>query len=656
MARPNRSLASLFVTIFACAAFGCSTSTAGDASPSPTPGDDDGQDAATPDGASGSDAAPAKDCTKPSDCDSKICSAAGKCQPPKCDDNTTNGDETDLDCGGSCKACEDTKKCKTSADCTSGVCVDAGTGLQCQPPSNTDGVKNGSETDIDCGGAGNPKCGDAKKCNVRDDCASDVCDVGTGTCKTPVCDDGVKNGTETDIDCGGAGCPRCADLEGCGVADDCTSSVCKDVGMGLACQPPSYTDGVKNGTETDIDCGGDAVHPCAAGKSCLAHGDCQSNGCGYANKCSDGRSCTAHNGGDTCGSGGAGGAGAASWESCCTTATVAGVKIGKYQVTSGRMRAFLERTNGNVRKVVQDARAAGQLHGATMNASWDLYLPTSMEGCDQLGNCGASELTDHFYNDPGGSFQGIYTSALRQVGGSIFDGQSLGEQGCRIDAPGTHSYWMSDAVQTNYSGDKPTEQPQSVYDTKPLNCVNYLMAQSFCIWDGGRLETQAEYKAVGGPVDSGGAVNGAVPWGTPKPYGPGSNTFYGCRFPTATDAMLRGLPPGNACTGYIPPAGTSIEWADWEYSYEYPNLTQWDFIVFISAPGRLTARTNGIADLVGPIMEITSDVNNVTASPKTTAARWTANGSWEVHQWGYYGWNFSLVNKYGKQGLRCVYP
>ena len=37
-------------------------------------------------------------------------------------------------------------------------------------------------------------------------------------------------------------------------------------------------------------------------------------------------------------------------------------------------------------------------------------------------------------------------------------------------------------------------------------------------------------------------------------------------------------------------------------------------------------------------------------------ARWSANGSFEGHQWGYYGWDFSLVNKYGKQGLRCVYP
>jgi hypothetical protein len=635
--------ASLCIILFTLTA-GCSTATDGDqasgaSAPAgdnpPAPGGDPKPDA-------GGDIG--KECTKPADCASKICSAAGTCQAPTCDDNTQNQAETDTDCGGTCKKCEDTKKCAVAGDCTSGVC--AGT---CQAPTNSDGVKNGSETDVDCGGTGNPKCTDGKTCGGRDDCASDVCDA--GKCKTPVCDDGAKNGTETDVDCGGPACPRCGDNKGCLAAGDCTSGVCK----GGKCQPPSPTDGVKNGTETDIDCGGGGGNPqCGVGLGCLAHSDCTTDGCGYDNKCAGGRSCTQHNGGDTCGSGGAGGIGAAAWESCCTTASVAGVKVGKYQVTAGRMRAFMDRTKGDVRTFIQNARAAGQLHGATMNASWDLYLPTSMEGCDQLGNCGAGELTDHFYND-NGSFQGIYTSAYRHLGGAIFDGQSLGQQGCRIDAPGTHSYWMSDKVQSDYFGDKPTEQPQSVYDTKPLNCVNYLMAQAFCIWDGGRLETQAEYKAVGGPVDSGGAANGAVPWGTPKPFAVGSSSYYGCRFPTATDAMLRGLPAGNACTGHIPPAGFSIEEADYAYSYEYPNLGTWDFIVFLSAPGRFNRRVNGIADLVGPIMEMTSDVNGVTASPKTTLARWAANGSWEGHQWGYYGWNFTLLNKYGKQGLRCVY-
>ena len=45
-----------------------------------------------------------------------------------------------------------------------------------------DGIKNGDETDVDCGGTCNP---------------------------CPTCDDGIKNGDETGIDCGGSWCEPC---------------------------------------------------------------------------------------------------------------------------------------------------------------------------------------------------------------------------------------------------------------------------------------------------------------------------------------------------------------------------------------------------------------------------------------------------------------
>lgn len=50
----------------------------------------------------------------------------------------------------------------------------------------------------------------------------------------PTCTDGIKNGGETGIDCGGSICIPC----------------------------PTCTDGVKNGSETDIDCGGPDCIPC----------------------------------------------------------------------------------------------------------------------------------------------------------------------------------------------------------------------------------------------------------------------------------------------------------------------------------------------------------------------------------------------------------
>jgi cellulase/cellobiase CelA1 len=43
--------------------------------------------------------------------------------------------------------------------------------------------------------------------------------------------------------------------------------------------PPSCSDGVLDGTETAVDCGGGVCPPCANGKTCLVSSDCQSDDC-----------------------------------------------------------------------------------------------------------------------------------------------------------------------------------------------------------------------------------------------------------------------------------------------------------------------------------------------------------------------------------------
>ncbi|MGB0679873.1 MAG: RCC1 domain-containing protein [Polyangiales bacterium] len=65
-----------------------------------------------------------------------------------CADGIQNGDESSIDCGGSCGACGDGASCSAPGDCTSAVC----TGGTCQAPSCSDGVQNGGETGLDCGG------------------------------------------------------------------------------------------------------------------------------------------------------------------------------------------------------------------------------------------------------------------------------------------------------------------------------------------------------------------------------------------------------------------------------------------------------------------------------------------------------------------------
>ena len=99
---------------------------------------------------------------------------------------------------------------------------------------------------------------------------------GVGITCPATCDDGIQNGGETGVDCGGpTSCPRCAPGGGCASGSDCASGVCS----GGICQTPSCSDGVKNGNETGIDCGGGTCPACAAGGDCNLGSDCASGVC-----------------------------------------------------------------------------------------------------------------------------------------------------------------------------------------------------------------------------------------------------------------------------------------------------------------------------------------------------------------------------------------
>lgn len=74
-------------------------------------------------------------------------------------------------------------------------------------------------------------CDGAGKCV---ECLEDA-QCGTGYCYMNACakcDDTMKNGDETDADCGGAHCGKCADGKTCGVTGDCNSTFCTD---GVCC-------------------------------------------------------------------------------------------------------------------------------------------------------------------------------------------------------------------------------------------------------------------------------------------------------------------------------------------------------------------------------------------------------------------------------------
>jgi hypothetical protein len=85
-------------------------------------------------------------------------------------------------------------------------------------------VKNGAETDVDCGGGTCPKCSAGKMCLANADCVSNWCK--TGLCLMPDCLDGMQNGYETDMDCGGPVCAKCTSGKHCIVPSDCASGSC----------------------------------------------------------------------------------------------------------------------------------------------------------------------------------------------------------------------------------------------------------------------------------------------------------------------------------------------------------------------------------------------------------------------------------------------
>lgn len=153
---------------------------------------------------------------------------------------------------------------------------DAGEEVDATLPPCQDGLQNGSETDIDCGGADCPKCELGKFCGTGIDCETGSC---VGVCTASNCADGTKNQDETDVDCGGS-CPaKCAVGKQCQAALDCAESVCSTGSTPKVCLAPTCKDGVRNGGETDGDCGGPDCGPCDAGRICLISSDCKSKGC-----------------------------------------------------------------------------------------------------------------------------------------------------------------------------------------------------------------------------------------------------------------------------------------------------------------------------------------------------------------------------------------
>jgi formylglycine-generating enzyme required for sulfatase activity len=114
-------------------------------------------------------------------------------------------------------------------------------------------------------------------------------------------------------------------------------------------------------------------------------------------------------------------------------------------------------------------------------------------------------------------------------------------------------------------------------ENRPITCESWYEAFAFCVWDGGRLPTEAEYNFA----SAGGDEQRFYPWSNP----PGDTTIdtsylsYNCISDgsaagdcAATDVMVVGSKPkGNGRWGHADLAGNVLHWTrDWNGGYQVP--------------------------------------------------------------------------------------
>jgi len=241
-------------------------------------------------GNGGADAAPPTPCTTPADCPAGDACSAPVCLANQCGLVAASAGIACLGPSGEAYVCDgagECVECLSNGDCAANqpmapVCDLA----QRKCVSCSDGVKNGKEEDVDCGG---PDCAAClgRPCHAQLGCAQgSLCALPENVCCATVCGQkceacsmartGQPDGTCAPVLVGEDPDGECAMLGGCGAAP----GKCR-------CQ-----DGVKNGDETDVDCGGAACAGCGGGKTCGMASDCAANvpecvqGACCINKCS----------------------------------------------------------------------------------------------------------------------------------------------------------------------------------------------------------------------------------------------------------------------------------------------------------------------------------------------------------------------------------
>jgi formylglycine-generating enzyme required for sulfatase activity len=203
-------------------------------------------------------------------------------------------------------------------------------------------------------------------------------------------------------------------------------------------------------------------------------------------------------------------------------ATLSAFRLDKYEVTVGRFRRFVSAWN----------------HGAG-------YVPPVGSG-------------KHSHLNAGLGLANSGTLGTYEPGWTESDDKRIAPTDDNLGLCGAYATWTpSPAAQENL----------------PINCVNWWEAYAFCIYDGGFLPSEAEWKFAA----AGGSEQRLFPWGGAEPGTDNLYAIYGCCFPGGAGSCTN-----DWCTGArnIAAVGTTSlgagRWGQmdlagsfWEWNYDY---------------------------------------------------------------------------------------
>jgi formylglycine-generating enzyme required for sulfatase activity len=199
------------------------------------------------------------------------------------------------------------------------------------------------------------------------------------------------------------------------------------------------------------------------------------------------------------------------------SSTVSSFALDKYEVTVGRFREFVDAYVSNTTSAPADGAGANPaVPGSGWQSAWGASLPATQAAFKSPSHLSCSTSNQTWTNNVGAN------------------------------------------------------------EDKAINCVDWFEAFAFCIWDGGRLPTEAEWEYTA----AGGADNRLYPWGLAAPDCRYANYKNGAYLCSGSVVDVGSAPIGNGRWGHADLGGNVWEWTlDWYATYPASARTDYANIV-----------------------------------------------------------------------------